>query len=172
VRFKADYATLRDRVRAYRELWKADILVIEDKGSGTSLLSDLRFEHLTDRPRGRDPDDGPGWKLHAAKPIADKATRWAAAAGKLEAGEVLFPEDAPWMETLRREVTAFPNGRNDDQVDSISQFMEFTRRRTGRNLMIDWHEELAERGKIISRDPIYEEDEEAAERLWFRKGRR
>ena len=167
-RFKADYATLRDRVTAHRILWDADILVIEDKGNGTALISDLNYARTT-RP---DRDDYPEWRIYPASPLADKATRWAAAAGKLEAGEVVFPKDAPWIEDLRREVVAFPNGRNDDQVDSISQFMEFTRKRTGRNLMIDWQEEQARRGKIISRDPIDEEDEEAAGRFWFQTGRR
>jgi predicted phage terminase large subunit-like protein len=164
-RFKADYVTLRDRVRANRDRWRADVLVIEDKGNGTSLLSDLRFEHVTQSDRER---DGCFWKLHAVTPIADKATRWAAGAGRLEAGEAVFPEDAPWMEVLRREVISFPNARNDDQVDSISQFLEFTRLRTGRNLMIDYKEELDRRARVISRDMDDDDDDDA---YWHRHRR-
>lgn len=41
--------------------------------------------------------------------------------GKFESSQVLFPEQAPWLAELEAEVFAFPHGRHDDQVDSISQ---------------------------------------------------
>jgi phage terminase large subunit-like protein len=34
---------------------------------------------------------------------------------------VFFPKEAPWLRDLEDELYAFPNGRHDDQVDSISQ---------------------------------------------------
>ncbi len=38
---------------------------------------------------------------------------------------VLFPKDAPWLDAYIAEMTVFPNGRNDDQVDSTSQALEW-----------------------------------------------
>ncbi len=41
----------------------------------------------------------------------------------IEAGHVLLPERAPWLDDFRLEILAFPYGRYDDQVDSFSQFL-------------------------------------------------
>ena len=40
---------------------------------------------------------------------------------KFANGQVLFPKEAPWLRDLEAELFAFPRGRHDDQVDSISQ---------------------------------------------------
>ena len=40
---------------------------------------------------------------------------------QIEKGKVWFPSQAPWLESLMKELLAFPNGKHDDQVDSISQ---------------------------------------------------
>ncbi len=45
--------------------------------------------------------------------------------GKFESGQVLFPSRAPWLADLETELFAFPNGRHDDQVDSISQYLKW-----------------------------------------------
>ncbi len=44
-------------------------------------------------------------------------------AAKLEAGSVLIPEQAPWLDDFRNEILQFPDGRHDDQVDSLSQYL-------------------------------------------------
>jgi len=44
---------------------------------------------------------------------------------KLQTGFALFPQTADFMHDLKREMTAFPRGRYDDQVDSISQFLDY-----------------------------------------------
>ena len=44
---------------------------------------------------------------------------------RFEAGHVFFPNDAPWLAVLMNELLAFPNGRHDDQVDSVSQFLKW-----------------------------------------------
>jgi len=38
----------------------------------------------------------------------------------MEAGNVWFPRDAPWMGELQRELLAFPNAAHDDQVDALA----------------------------------------------------
>ena len=59
------------------------------------------------------------------KPLGTKADRLVAQTAKIEAGHVLLPKEAPWLSDFLNEVLAFPNGRHDDQVDSMSQFLNW-----------------------------------------------
>ena len=43
----------------------------------------------------------------------------------MEKGQVWLPSSAPWLETVVKELRAFPNGKHDDQVDSISQILYY-----------------------------------------------
>jgi predicted phage terminase large subunit-like protein len=47
---------------------------------------------------------------------------------KFENGQVFFPNEAPWLADLEAELFAFPNGRHDNQVDSISQALSYKNR--------------------------------------------
>ncbi len=49
--------------------------------------------------------------------------RMSARSAKIEAGYVLLPERAPWLQDFQTESLQFPHGRHDDQVDSLSQFL-------------------------------------------------
>lgn len=40
---------------------------------------------------------------------------------------VFSPKEAPWLPDLEAELFAFPRGRHDDQVDSISQALGYKR---------------------------------------------
>ena len=51
---------------------------------------------------------------------------------KIEAGQVFLPKDAPWLGDFLDELLAFPNGRHDDQVDSVSQFLNWAGKRRTR----------------------------------------
>jgi hypothetical protein len=42
----------------------------------------------------------------------------------IEAGAVLLPSRAAWLDEFRRELLEFPNGRHDDQVDALSQGLQ------------------------------------------------
>jgi len=42
---------------------------------------------------------------------------------------VLLPEEASWLDDFRAEILAFPYGRYDDQVDSVSQFLAWAARK-------------------------------------------
>ena len=62
-------------------------------------------------------------------PQYDKEARFLAQTPKFEAGQVLFPREAPWLAELVRELVEFPNGAHDDQVDSISQALKYLSRK-------------------------------------------
>lgn len=38
---------------------------------------------------------------------------------------MLFPRDAPFLAELEAELLAFPQGRHDDQVDSVMQALAY-----------------------------------------------
>jgi predicted phage terminase large subunit-like protein len=56
-------------------------------------------------------------------PQGDKQDRLAAQSAKIETGRIVLPKEAPWLADFLLELLAFPNGRHDDQVDSLSQFL-------------------------------------------------
>ena len=63
------------------------------------------------------------------------ADRVVAQSAKIEAGHVHLPKEADWLDTFLHELLAFPTGRHDDQVDSVSQFLKWSsRRETGFDL--------------------------------------
>jgi predicted phage terminase large subunit-like protein len=121
-RARLEYPSLKRRVIALRRLWRADRLVVEYAGPGIPLVSDLRQE----LPHERD-------VIVAYQPLVDKETRLMGQTAPIEAGEVLLPREAPWLTGFKQELLAFPNGRHDDQVDSMAQFLDWVGRRRGRS---------------------------------------
>ena len=59
------------------------------------------------------------------KPEGSKVDRMAAQSAKIEAGHVYLPKSAAWLGEFLTELLSFPNGRHDDQVDSVSQFLRW-----------------------------------------------
>ena len=66
-----------------------------------------------------------------------KSERFYACVDQLYSGFAKLPRSAPWLNELRREMQTFPAARNDDQVDSISQFLNWAPGRAGRALVSD-----------------------------------
>ena len=89
--------------------YQANPVLIEDAGHGTPLIQDLR--------------NGGKVRPISIKPKGDKITRMSAESAKIEAGQVWLPHSAPWLQDFLAEMLAFPGGRYDDQVDSVSQFL-------------------------------------------------
>lgn len=108
VRERLAYPDLKRRIIAEAQRHQAYPVLIEDKASG-SIIQDLQ--------RG-----GPVRPI-PFKPEGDKIMRMSAQSAKFEAGQVHLPENAPWLGDLVTELMAFPDGRYDDQVDSIAQFL-------------------------------------------------
>jgi predicted phage terminase large subunit-like protein len=48
-----------------------------------------------------------------------------------ESGRVLLPVSAPWLEEYVRELTSFPGGKYDDQVDSTAQALDYMKKNSG-----------------------------------------
>jgi predicted phage terminase large subunit-like protein len=54
------------------------------------------------------------------KPLTDKMVRAAPLRGRMQMKKVWFDPKAPWYTALYNELTRFPAGKNDDQVDALS----------------------------------------------------
>jgi predicted phage terminase large subunit-like protein len=114
VRARLDFPDLKRRISREADRWQADIVLIEHAASGIPLLQQLRH------------DSNQGWRFMPMQPRQEKSLRVEAQTARMETGRYLLPANAHWLEELRRELTAFPNGRNDDQVDSMVQFIEWS----------------------------------------------
>jgi predicted phage terminase large subunit-like protein len=66
-------------------------------------------------------------------PKGSKADRMVAQTAKIEAGHVYLPKEAPWLAEFLSELLGFPNARHDDQVDSVSQFLNWAAQRVVRD---------------------------------------
>ena len=101
-------------------------LLIEDAGHGTALLQEIRLKM------------GPTMnRVVSIKPKADKVTRASTVSAVIEAGHVFLPRQALWMDPLFNEIAQFPNGRHDDQVDSMVQFLQWQHQPKGHSGMVD-----------------------------------
>jgi predicted phage terminase large subunit-like protein len=113
VRERLDYPDLRRKMIELHRKWSSVplnyALLIENKGSGMSLLQDLRSEGIF----------GIG-----VKPTGDKILRMTAHTARMEAGAVHLPRQAPWLSDFRHELLTFPAGKYDDQVDALSQALD------------------------------------------------
>jgi predicted phage terminase large subunit-like protein len=73
-----------------------------------------------------------------ARPIPverDKIGRLYVQQAKFEAGLVLFPKAARFLAELETELLTFPQGKTDDQVDSISQALAY---KPGYDASLSW----------------------------------
>ena len=103
MRKKLSYPELRRAVIEQDRLFSPQSIVIEDRASGTQLIQDLIGDGIS----------------HVARysPDGDKVMRLHAQSAVIENGFVFVPEEAPWLADYLAELTAFPAGRCDDQVE-------------------------------------------------------
>jgi predicted phage terminase large subunit-like protein len=111
LRKRLEYPALKRAVREQQSLFNATVVLIEDKASGTQLIQELCVDGCS--------------AVTAYKPECDKIMRLHAQTGVIESGFVYIPETAPWVAEYLHEMTVFPKGKHDDQVDSTAQFLDW-----------------------------------------------
>jgi predicted phage terminase large subunit-like protein len=114
-----DFPELKRVAKAEYQYWNPDNVLIEAKASGMSLQQEMRRMGIPVTlysPGGR-------------RTGQDKVSRANAVAPLLESGMIWYPENEEWADELVEECAAFPNGSNDDQVDS--SVMAWSRFRQG-----------------------------------------
>src|SRR5271166_6848268 len=143
LRRRMEYPELKRAVREQRDAFAASVVLIEDKASGTQLIQELIA-------------DG----LHAVtryQPQADKIMRMHAQTAMIENGFVHLPKEAPWLAEYLHELTAFPKGKHDDQVDSTAQMLDWFKRAgsgpTSNAGIWHYYKELAEKARTQAPKP-------------------
>jgi predicted phage terminase large subunit-like protein len=105
-RKRVEYPDLKRAITSLATVHKPRAIFIEDRASGQSVIQDLR--------------------VNTALPIipfqvgGSKEGRADAVTSFFEAGKVVLPSSAPWVDDFIEEHIAFPNGAHDDQVDCSS----------------------------------------------------
>lgn len=105
-----DYETLKKKAEAYVQRYGREItFIVENASAGTSLIQYLRNN---------------GVRCLHSNPKDDKVVRVARVLPLIQEGRLHIvnrPGNNGWVEPLIAELVNFPNGRFDDQVDSVTQ---------------------------------------------------
>lgn len=109
IRVRLEFPELLKRIKRVAEEKKVNLTLIENAASGIQLGQMLRKQIC----------------CKAIKPKGAKEDRLAACGAALEAGNVLIPHAADWVENFLNELTAFPNSKHDDQVDSLTLILNY-----------------------------------------------
>lgn len=122
-RERLEYPALRRLILEVVRRHGAGRVLLEKADSGRNLYSDL-----TERDRHN--------RYRTVNPKGSKEDRLAACSAIIEEGRVYLPESADWLPAFLSEVTGFPSTKHDDQVDSLSQFLNHMRRQPGGRLKL------------------------------------
>jgi len=109
--------------------WRPRYVLLEQDGGMRVRFHDLRAQFVSSIQRVNNTT------FRLMRPEGNKAERLAAVAPMIERGEIKLPHNAVWLDRFVREMTSFPNARNDDIVDSTSQFLRFVAGPLGRDLI-------------------------------------
>jgi predicted phage terminase large subunit-like protein len=138
VRERLEMPALKRRVIEEANRWNAQIVLIEDKGSGTGLLQELRASGF-----------------HRARPympVGDKRLRLASVTPMIEEGRFFLPASAPWLDIYDHELCGFPWVKKDDQVDSTSQFLAWFRDEGDTGGLYEYYRQEAEKKRALEED--------------------
>jgi len=108
VRGRFNYPMLKHEAARQRAMHKPMAILIEDVGTGTALAQELQRD---------------GCPVIPIRPDMEKGARMAVRSISIQAGQFYLPESAPWLGDFETELFSFPNGRHDDQVDTVSQLL-------------------------------------------------
>src|SRR5262249_19614023 len=94
-------------IRKYRP----SAVLIEDTGQGPSLRSEIKAQN--------------GMELVPITPLGDKVERLRRHRRAIRSRLVQLPEGAAWRAEFISEATQFPDGPFDDQMDALSQYLDW-----------------------------------------------
>lgn len=101
--FPATLQTIRNITKKYPQ---AGLKLVEDKANGSAIIATLHREI---------------GGIVAVNPEGGKVARVNAVSAYIESKNVYLPRSAEWVHDFVEEAASFPNGKNDDQVDAMSQ---------------------------------------------------
>ncbi len=108
-----EFGELQRQVVGLADVWRPNSVLVEDAASGQSLVQSLQAE--TRLP------------VLPVKPLGDKVARASAVSPIVESGRVYLPESAAWLADFLDEASSFPAAPHDDQIDALSQALNYLR---------------------------------------------
>lgn len=111
-RERMDFTSTVKAVMAFNALWQPTVTLIEAKANGDAVINSVR-----DVVPALIPIDPRGSKLARARAVSPQ----------IQAGQVFLPRGKTFSGDLIEECAAFPLGKHDDQVDALSQALEWSR---------------------------------------------
>jgi predicted phage terminase large subunit-like protein len=108
-RFQRELPDVRKKIIAFDKRYRPDIIIIDGTGIGRGLAQQLAADGM----KHAAPVSGKGKEIDAEE-----------VAPLIEGGNVFVPTSGVGLRDFRDEVIAFPNGKHDDQVDSMVQFLK------------------------------------------------
>jgi len=109
-RRKCEYPDLKKAVVDQSRIYKPTATLVEDEGSGQSLVQDLKTTRLP---------------IIAVKADKDKVARANAIMDIVKAGKVFLPVRAMWLADFLEETMLFPNAEHDDIVDALTMILNY-----------------------------------------------
>jgi predicted phage terminase large subunit-like protein len=117
VRRRMEYTELVSTIEYQARKHKANVILVEDAGTGTQY-------HI----QATNTNHTPPCPVVAIKPHgSSKEFKFDAVLPLFEGGHVFLPANADWLGTYEKELLEFPSSKNDDQVDSTSQYLLYRR---------------------------------------------
>jgi len=113
VRARMNFVDTRIAIRAFASKWPLSRgYLIEGKANGPAVIASLRHEIAG---------------LVEIEPEGGKVARARAIEPQVEAGNVYIPDPsvAPWVSDFLEETASFPMGAHDDQVDAMTQLLNY-----------------------------------------------
>ncbi len=104
------FPDLVKKVYALKKKFKANMVIVENKASGISLIETIE---KIDKQR---------WLVYIS-PQKSKVERAEQQAVKFEQGKVWIPVEAEWLTAYESELFSFPHAKHEDQVDSTVQLL-------------------------------------------------
>jgi predicted phage terminase large subunit-like protein len=119
-RTKKEFVEMVEWIETIARTWQVNQILVEDRGAGTQYI------------QVREKSPGPAPVISIATQQKSKEFRFDGVTPMFAAGEVFLPDTGTdWIADIEAELFAFPNGRNDDYVDSVSQYLAKAREQSG-----------------------------------------
>jgi predicted phage terminase large subunit-like protein len=113
IRARLDFVDMLAVARRTIETWRPADIIVEEAAAGAALISQLTTE---------------GHSVHPVRPgAASKLERFQRHLDVFKSGSILVPRQANWALSFVSELTSFPHGTYDDQVDALTQLIQFTK---------------------------------------------
>ena len=160
LRKRLNYPELKRAVLEQASTYRATVVLIEDRASGTQLIQELITEGLHE--------------VKACTPEKEKVLRLNAQTATIDNGFVHIPDDAAWLADYLDELTTFPHSKYNDQADSTSQALAWIKESQFNSGLHNYYRRenacsMYERGESINRIAAHFKTTEAEIRSWLKE---